>query len=161
MREILAQDEELRNRLNGPHEFIRPDRPDIWFNAGFSVYFGTVIAAAYAFKNYRPYKYDGEFERYAADTFSHQVHAAFVPLMELHEYLNRQIEIDETEGKFYDAITLREGDKRNYGATDSSIGLLFNDAETLLLWLEKGGSSQRGREAGSFPYIQVCYLIEI
>jgi hypothetical protein len=85
-------------------------------------------------------------------------HVQMIPLLSLPDFLERLIVMEEEEGKFYDAITLREGDRNMHG-TSSNFENTFESAEELLLNLTqyKRHGALVG-EGGSFDYIQVCFL---
>lgn len=114
------------------------------------------------------YHAEGECEFYSASFFGGEIHTQLIPLNHLPDFLEKQITIDNDEGKFYDLITLREngrlawGEKEGFNINIASSGFQHTkeSAEELLLNLteykRKGALIDEG---GTFEYIQVCYII--
>ena len=147
MLEILAQ----------PHEILQPNNADIWERGGFLRVHDFIIAKAYAIKNYELFN-TGKTETYQAHTFYSKFYAQFVKTVKLPQFL-----ADLGEGvKFFDQLSLREGDKRAWGMSRHSGAMqLYDDAYEMLEWLNLGGSGQT-RETGAlttYEYIQVIFII--
>lgn len=79
--------------------------------------------------------------------------------MQLADFLQRQMIIDDEEGKFYDLITLKENGREAWGA-QNGFSNMNESAEEFLLYLEqyKRHGALIG-EGGTFDYVQVCYII--
>jgi hypothetical protein len=153
-REILRDNPHLAEILAHPHEILQPNNPAIWEAGGFQRVKGFIITRNYAVRDYYLFE-SGKAETYRAANFYGEFYGQFVRTIDLPDFL-----AEVCEGpKFYDQITLREGDRGYYGLTESGRGLLFDDACLLLEWLEKGGSGQKGRDAGTYEYIQVIFII--
>lgn len=157
--DLLLADPQLLEILAHPHEILQPNNPYIWYAGGYYQVGEFIIARAYAINNYYLFE-AGDAETYKASNFYGDFYAQFVRTIELPDFL---AEVCDGE-KFYDQITIREGDKGYYGQRDNSRGLLFDDACDLVDWLNSGGSGQKAREVGkdgtnAYEYTQVIFII--
>jgi len=95
---------------------------------------------------------------YKALFFGGTIEASIIPLTTLHDYLLHQSDLDNAVGKWYDKISLREGDRDIWGG-EKGLDWMCDSAEELLLFLDQ--YKRRGSligEGGSFTNIQVCYI---
>jgi hypothetical protein len=159
-----------------------PDRPDHYEAAGFvsdglkheaihrstlgvthKTYFYTdgkeIFPSGKKVEINQMYRSEGELSFYSASFFGGVAHVVLLPLSELANFLFNQTQIDDEEGRFYDAITLREGDRGFWGQEQTFKKFPKETAEELLLGLEqyKRHGALIG-EGGSFDYIQVVFI---
>lgn len=153
---------EIKSReINAPEktkQVLMPDRPDIYAVAGFETNDDYVFWQSDKLVVTNLYHAEGDSEFYRATFFGGVVNAQLIPLFMLPEYLEYQIASDEENGAFYDAISLREGDRDMHGAAQG-LGRFHETAEDLLEYLltYKRHGALIG-EGGSFDYIQVCFI---
>jgi hypothetical protein len=145
---------DLTTKLNFPHEIFRPYNPEVWRDAGYLVINDCVIANTQHFKHYKIYKGGYGYGGYRAVSQFGKMYALFIPLLQLHDFLAEQAKIDYDQIRWYNSITLREGDNNSYNPNM----YVFDSAEELLEWLERGGSGQRNKTELSAGYIQVIFM---
>lgn len=176
------------NEIKAISEFaIKPDRPDHWEQAGFksngtehrhvtvwqdwkgrdvervSFWYsgGNIIYPLNtSLKITKLYKSEDELSFYQARFMNNEAVANVVllPVLQLADYLRKQIKIDDEQGKFYDRIALREGDREVWGSA-KGFEPMKESAEELLAMLEQ--YRRQGSSIGlgdTFTYIQLCYI---
>lgn len=112
---------------------------------------------------YKLYRAEGDCEFYSASFFGGVIHTQLIPIIQLPDFLERQIKIDNEVGQFYDLINLRENGREMWGQGEHYRGEIFlhgsSSAEELyekLVEYKRKGSLIG--EGGAFDYIQVCYI---
>lgn len=151
--------EDSRKKLayaDEPITILDPTDPDTWIAGGYRWDFSNpprILANANPIRIHTLYT-NTDAQYYSANFFGGIIHAVFVPVISLAEYLE---ELQEMDNQFYDQITLREGDRDLYGG--GGLTNKFDSPEELLLWLnqyKRHGSLVNADNA--FQYIQVCFI---
>jgi hypothetical protein len=127
--------------------------------AGFTVKKNALVWNSKTLHLDKIYKSEGESSFYSMSFFGGVAHVQLIPIIALPKFLEDQIKMDVENGKkFYDKITLREGDKNMWGQ-DAGFGKMYDSAEKIYLMLTQymRHGSLVG-EGGSFNYIQVCFI---
>lgn len=154
---------------------------DHYRKAGFDIYKKSPVIDNDKFKLRQFYGSEGESSFYSASFFGGVVNAQLIPTVNLPEYIDKLITAEMLNGKFYDRITFREGDRnlhgmelpeeipekyrkgKKYWAHDRrtrGFTKMFDDAEEVFLYLtqyKRHGGLLIG-ENTTLEYIQVCFI---
>ena len=135
-----------------------PDRPDHYEKAGFVRRGKAILQTNEKIIINKIYKHEGDSSFYSASFFGGVIHAQLIPINRLHDFLVMQNEIDQSEGEWYDKITLKENDRDMWGQT-GGFSFMHESAEEFLKYLEE--YKRQGALIGAgqtFEYIQVCFI---
>lgn len=149
-------------RPAGATGVIFPDRPKHYEAAGFVRDGRRVYTSSKTIHIYKVYKHRGKFSFYSANFFGGVGHVQLIPLSFLPQFLEEQIKRDDEYGKWYDKITLREGDRNIHGQS-AGFEHMSDTAEEIHLKLiqykRQGALIGDSTSGGSFVYIQVVFII--
>lgn len=154
---------------------------DHYRKAGFQIYKKLPVIDNDKFKLRQFYASEGESSFYSATFFGGVVNTQLIPTSSLPEFIEKLIAAENINGKFYDKITFREGDRqlhgmelpentpakfrrgKKYWAHDRrtrGFEKMFDSAEEVYLYLtqyKRHGGLLIG-ENTTFEYIQVCFI---
>lgn len=139
---------------------LLPTEPAIWIAGGYRNDASEpprIIANIHPIKIHTLYK-NTDAQYYSASFFAGAIHAEFVRAIDLPAYLDALVKIENSEGRFYSQICLREGDRDMHGG--AGLSNKFDSAEDFILYLTQ--YKRHGAMINSdntLEYVQVCYLV--
>lgn len=157
-RNTKKKKEQVKTRGKLITNIIYPDKPIHYEKAGFPRRGKKIYQTNEKIHIYQTYKHEGESSFYSASFFGGVIHAQLIPINKLHNYLVELDELEQSEGQWYDKISLKENDRDIWGQA-GGFSFMNDSAEEFLLYLEqyKRHGSLIG-EGQTFEYIQVCFI---